>query len=84
MRSHDQEWLDQKFCEKALLNEVLEISTLMLLFTFADAVALETLVAAALSVPGLATLDENAVPVGDRSMLKDEAIPERLVFPSAN
>ena len=74
----------QKFCEKALLNEVFEISTLMLLFTFAEAEALDTLVAAALLVPGLVTLVENAVSSGDRSMLKVDAIPLRLVFPSAN
>ncbi len=84
MSAHDQENHDQKFCEKALVNEVFEMSTLMLLFTFAAAVALDTLVTASLSVPGLSTLDENAVPVGDMSMLKAEAIPESLVFPSAN
>ena len=72
--------LRQKFCEKALLNEVFEISTLMLLFTFAEAEALDTLVAAALLVPGLVTLVENAVSSGERSMLKVDAIPSDWCF----
>ena len=63
---------------------MLEISTLMLLFTLADACAFETLVAASLLVPGFDTEAENEVSSGERSIPKVDDIPVRLVFPSAN
>ena len=60
------------------------MSTLMLLFTFAAAEALDTLVAASLASPELVSDVVKDVPAGSRVMSKAEDIPVRLVLPSAN
>ena len=60
------------------------MSTLMLLFTFAAAEALDTLVAATLESPGLVSDVVKDVPAGSRVMSNADDMPVRLVLPSAN
>lgn len=60
------------------------MSTLMLLFTLAAADALDTLVAASLSVPALTNDVLNAVPSESSVMSNAEDMPVRVVLPSAN
>lgn len=60
------------------------MSTLMLLFTFAAAEALDTLVAAPPVFPGLVSEVENEVASGSRLMSNADDMPVRFVLPSAN
>ena len=60
------------------------MSTLMLLFTFAAAEALDTFVAASLASPGLVRVVVKDVAAGSRVMSNAEDMPVRLVLPSAN